>query len=165
MNGTPPTQSNRLICEIDDEDAELVNRLRLARDARLGAGAAPRTLGARIADRVAATVGSWPFIIGQSIILLFWIGLNLTAFIKHWDPYPFILLNLALSFQAAYAAPFIMMSQNRQAAVDRATAESAYDVNIEAELEIELLHRKFDRMRTEDLAEVRKILEELRDRQ
>lgn len=156
--------SARLICEIDDEDAELINRLKLAREARMGAGAAPRALGARIADRVAATVGSWPFIIAQSLILMVWIALNLTAYIKHWDPYPFILLNLALSFQAAYAAPFIMMSQNRQAAVDRAAAESAYDINIEAELEIELLHRKIDRLRSEELAEILKILEKLRDR-
>jgi uncharacterized membrane protein len=130
----------------------------------LGAGGPPRTPGDRIADRVAAMVGSWPFIIVQSVLLLLWIVLNLTAFIKHWDPYPFILLNLALSFQAAYAAPFIMMSQNRQAAVDRAAAESAYDVNIEAELEIELLHRKIDRMRTEELATILSAVEGIRDR-
>ena len=164
MTTDESVRSSRLICEIDDEDAELLTRLRLAREARMGAGSEPRTLGARIADRVAATVGSWPFIIVQSVLLLLWISLNLTALIRHWDPYPFILLNLALSFQAAYAAPFIMMSQNRQAAVDRAAAESAYDVNIEAELEIELLHRKLDRMRTEDLGEIRRILEGIRDR-
>ena len=73
------------------------------------------TIGQKIADKVASTVGSWPFIITQSCILAAWLVLNSIAFINHWDPYPFILLNLALSFQAAYAAPFVMMSQNRQA--------------------------------------------------
>jgi uncharacterized membrane protein len=73
------------------------------------------TRGQRIADTVAATIGSWTFIIIQSIILTIWILLNLVAWMEHWDPYPFILLNLALSFQAAYAAPFILISQNRQA--------------------------------------------------
>src|SRR5581483_6230215 len=77
------------------------------------------TLGQRVADRVAATMGSWPFIIIQTLILAVWIGLNITAFVQRWDPYTFILLNLALSFQAAYAAPFIMMSQNRQQDIDR----------------------------------------------
>jgi uncharacterized membrane protein len=68
--------------------------------------------------------------------------LNLSAYVEHWDPYPFILLNLALSFQAAYAAPFIMMSQNRQAAIDRAAAShDDYDTNTKAELEIALMHR------------------------
>jgi len=80
---------------------------------------------------------------------------------RHWDPYPFILLNLALSFQAAYAAPFIMMSQNRQAAVDRAAAGNSYDVEIEAELEIELLHKKLDRLRSEELAEILTALRDL----
>jgi uncharacterized membrane protein len=164
MTSSEQVRTSRLICEIEDEDAELISRLKLAREARLGAGGPPRTPGDRIADRVAAMVGSWPFIIVQSVLLLLWIVLNLTAFIKHWDPYPFILLNLALSFQAAYAAPFIMMSQNRQAAVDRAAAESAYDVNIEAELEIELLHRKIDRMRTEELATILSAVEGIRDR-
>jgi uncharacterized membrane protein len=70
-----------------------------------------------------------------------------TAYIQRWDPYPFILLNLALSFQAAYAAPFIMMSQNRQQDIDRKQAEADYQVNIKAELEIELLHQKLDELR------------------
>src|SRR5439155_16859552 len=71
------------------------------------------TLGQRIADGVAATMGSWRFIIVQSLLLAIWIVLNVTELIfRAWDPYPFILLNLALSFQAAYAAPIIMMSQN-----------------------------------------------------
>ena len=70
----------------------------------------------RVADALARALGSWPFIIIQSIILSMWVAINITAFIARWDPYPFILLNLVLSFQAAYSAPLIMMSQNRQAA-------------------------------------------------
>jgi uncharacterized membrane protein len=70
-----------------------------------------------LADRVAETVGSWCFIIIQSVLLGIWIMLNMIAFIRHWDPFPFILLNLVLSFQAAYAAPIIMMSQNRQSEI------------------------------------------------
>lgn len=94
------------------------------------------TLGQKIADGVAATMGSWRFIIIQSTILAAWIILNVTAILNHWDPYPFILLNLMLSFQAAYAAPFIMMSQNRQAAKDRLMAESDYHCNIKGEVEV-----------------------------
>jgi uncharacterized membrane protein len=94
------------------------------------------TSGQRIADGLATVMGSWTFIIVQSVILTFWIALNVAAYINHWDPYPFILLNLALSFQAAYAAPIIMMSQNRQAAKDRLMAEQDYVVNIKAEEEV-----------------------------
>ncbi len=92
--------------------------------------------GQRIADRLAAVMGSWSFIIIQSVLLVCWITLNVLAYIHHWDPYPFILLNLALSFQAAYAAPIIMMSQNRQAAKDRLMGEQDYVVNIKAEEEV-----------------------------
>src|SRR5271170_8163642 len=95
-----------------------------------------KSLGARAADGFANAVGSWNFIIIQSIILVFWITLNVTAWMEHWDPYPFILLNLALSFQAAYAAPIIMMSQNRQAVKDRLMAEQDYQINTKAEEEL-----------------------------
>jgi uncharacterized membrane protein len=105
------------------------------------------TIGQRIADTVATNMGSWRFIIIQSVLLLVWIELNVTAFIQQWDPYPFILLNLALSFQAAYAAPFIMMSQNRQQDIDRKHAENDFQVNVKAELEIEFLHQKIDQLR------------------
>ena len=100
------------------------------------------TFGQRIADTVAATMGSWSFIIVQSVILTIWIILNVVAWIGHWDPYPFILLNLALSFQAAYAAPFIMISQNRQADRDRHQAEEDFRTNVEAEQRIEELQRR-----------------------
>lgn len=94
------------------------------------------TTGERIADKLAAVMGSWPFIIVQSVLLAIWIALNVAAYIHHWDPYPFILLNLALSFQAAYAAPVTMMPQNRQAAKNRLMAEQDYEVNLKAEDEL-----------------------------
>ena len=96
-----------------------------------------RTAGERIADAVASRVGSWPFIIIQSTLLALWIIGN-AFLIRDWlngkpfDPYPFILLNLMLSFQAAYTGPFVLMSQNRQSARDRDEAEHDYDVNREA---------------------------------
>ena len=111
----------------------------------------PLTRGQMIADWFVAGLGSWPFIIGQSIVLAFWIVLNVTAVIQHWDPYPFILLNLALSFQAAYAAPFIMMAQNRQQDIDRKKAEDDYKINVKAELEIELVHQKLDELREKEI--------------
>jgi uncharacterized membrane protein len=94
------------------------------------------TFGARAADAFASAVGSWTFIVIQSVLLVFWIALNVIAWMRHWDPYPFILLNLALSFQAAYAAPIIMMSQNRQSAKDRLMAEQDYLINTKAEEEL-----------------------------
>jgi uncharacterized membrane protein len=97
------------------------------------------TLGDRVADRFAEVMGSWRFIIIQSILLVVWMGLNGVAWARHWDPYPFILLNLALSFQAAYAAPIIMMSQNRQASKDRLMAEEDYHINTKAEEELKAI--------------------------
>ena len=94
------------------------------------------TFGQRAANAVARTVGSWRFIIIQSILLTIWVILNVTAWIKHWDPYPFILMNLVLSLQAAYTAPVIMMSQNRQTERDRLEAHNDYEINIKAEQEI-----------------------------
>ena len=119
------------------------------------------TTGQRIADAVAAMMGSWTFIIIQSVILMFWIALNVTAYVQQWDPYPFILLNLALSFQAAYAAPFIMMSQNRQQDIDRKSAENDYQINIKAELEIELLHQKIDQLRETEVLRLTEAVKEL----
>jgi uncharacterized membrane protein len=105
------------------------------------------TMGQRIADGVASTMGSWRFIIAQSLVLLVWIVLNVTAMVQQWDPYPFILLNLALSFQAAYAAPIIMMSQNRQEARDRMRAELDLETDLKAETLIEELHGNVEELR------------------
>jgi uncharacterized membrane protein len=83
-------------------------------------------LGARIADRLAAGMGSWPFIITQSVLLLIWVAINVWGlFVKHWDPYPFILLNLLLSLQATYAGPIVLLAGNRQSQKDRITLEHA----------------------------------------
>ena len=122
------------------------------------------TPGQRIADAVATIMGSWSFIIVQSAIRFAWITANLVGAMRGWDPYPFILLNLALSFQAAYAAPVIMMSQNRQQDIDRKAAENDYRINVKAELEIELLQEKIDQLREREvlkLMEAVKMLTEL----
>jgi uncharacterized membrane protein len=131
------------------------------------AAVARLTLGQGIADAVATVMGSWSFIIIQSAILFVWITANLVGAIRGWDPYPFILLNLVLSFQAAYAAPVIMMSQNRQQDIDRKAAENDYRTNVKAELEIELLHEKIDQLRerevlklTEAVRKLTKLLEQ-----
>ncbi|MBN9315983.1 MAG: DUF1003 domain-containing protein [Devosia sp.] len=117
------------------------------------------TVGDRLSDRIAATVGSWRFIIIQSTILVLWIALNVVGWVQHWDPYPFILLNLALSFQAAFTAPILMMAQNRQAVIDRQKAQLDYDVNLRAELDIEALHQKLDLLREEDIGRLIRLIE------
>jgi len=96
----------------------------------------------------------------QSVILAVWIVLNVIAWANHWDPYPFILLNLALSFQAAYAAPFIMISQNRQAERDRHQAEADYRTNVEAEERIEDLQRRLAAIEVDKLDRIIAILEQ-----
>jgi uncharacterized membrane protein len=101
-----------------------------------------RSAGQRVADATARTLGSWPFIIAQTVFVAAWIALNLAAWTHHWDPYPFILLNLMFSVQAAYAAPVIMMSQNRQAERDRYQAQADYETNIKAEGEVEEVQRR-----------------------
>lgn len=93
-------------------------------------------LGHRCADGVAATVGSWRFIIVQSVLLAIWVVVNVVGYVRHWDPYPFILMNLLLSLQAAYTAPIIMMSQNRQAERDRIEAHNDFLINQKAETEV-----------------------------
>jgi uncharacterized membrane protein len=107
------------------------------------------TLGDRVADGVATTMGSWRFIIIQSCILLVWITLNVFGWIVRWDPYPFILRNLALSFEAAYAAPIIMMSQNRAADKDRLVAEIDHQVNVKAEVKTGQIMSRLDDMERE----------------
>lgn len=105
-----------------------------------------RTTGQRIADATAQTLGSWAFIVGQTVVVGFWVVLNITAWVRHWDPYPFILLNLMFSVQAAYTAPVLMMSQNRQAQRDRYQAQADFDTNVKAEREIEDLQAHLHRI-------------------
>jgi uncharacterized membrane protein len=145
------------------DDHSLLHELRAIRRIARHKRAASHglTFGQRVADAVAATIGSWTFIILQSVLLAIWIVLNVTAYVRQWDPYPFILLNLALSFQAAYAAPVIMMSQNRQQEIDRRSAEHDYQINIKAELEIELLHQKIDALRETEVLRLTEAVREL----
>ena len=104
------------------------------------------TFGQRLADATAHTVGSWPFIVLQTVVVGIWIALNVAAWIRRWDPYPFILLNLMFSVQAAYAAPVLMMSQNRQAERDRIQAQADFDTNVKAEQEIQDLQVRLERI-------------------
>jgi uncharacterized membrane protein len=154
--------------ELQDAERQLLVQLRLLRRNLRAEHAAIKgpddlTLGQKVADAVASTMGSWKFIIIQTTILLVWIVLNITAYVQKWDPYPFILLNLALSFQAAYAAPFIMMSQNRQQDIDRKEAEEDHRINIKAELEIELLHQKLDALREKEVLALTEAIADLTD--
>jgi len=120
------------------------------------------SFGNRLADTVASGMGSWRFIIWQTILVGIWMVLNLIGLMQHWDPYPFILLNLLFSTQAAYAAPIIMMSQNRQNDRDRAHAEADYQTNIEAKLEIEALAKQLNKLEVEKLDKLIAMMEEMR---
>ena len=117
------------------------------------------TFGQKFADKLANLMGSWPFIIGQTVIIIFWITLNIVAYLGHWDPYPFILLNLLFSTQAAYAAPIIMMSQNRQNERDRVQALADFKTNEKAEREIEELQISLSRIENEKLDKIISMLE------
>jgi uncharacterized membrane protein len=132
---------------LTDDEIRLIEQLRTANpSSSIPSYEKERSLGARMADRITAIVGSWRFLIIQSTLLIAWIIFNVVAAVDHWDPYPFIPLNLMLSFQAAYTAPIIMMSQNREGQIDRAKLEYYYSVNVKQELEIELLHQKIDEL-------------------
>jgi uncharacterized membrane protein len=122
-------------------------------------------LGQRLADTLTKVVGSWPFIIYQSLIILVWLAANgflLTRghdYFQTWDPYPFILLNLILSFPAAYTGPIVMMSQNRQAEKDRLMAEHDYLINRKSEEEIKTIMKHLvyqDELIIEILENIRK---------
>jgi uncharacterized membrane protein len=120
------------------------------------------TAGDRIADAVASGMGSWRFIIIQTIFVLIWMTANVIGFIFHWDAYPFILLNLIFSTQAAYAAPIIMMSQNRASERDRIQAQEDYQTNIDAKKEIEALQIQLSQLETEKLDKIIAMLNEMK---
>jgi len=123
------------------------------------------TYGQRIADSVANGMGSWTFILWQTAFVIVWMTLNVIGFMKHWDVYPFILLNLIFSTQAAYAAPIIMMAQNRQSERDRLQAQADYDTNVEAKLEIESLQIQLNKIETEKLDRIIALLEKMNKEQ
>lgn len=118
--------------------------------------------GDRLADKVTNIMGSWNFIIIQTVMILVWVAINLIAYFLYWDPYPFILLNLLFSIQAAYAAPIIMMAQNRQSARDRIQAYDDYKTNLEAKCEIEELQVGLNRIETDKLDRIISMLQDIR---
>jgi uncharacterized membrane protein len=132
-----------------------IHRQRVARDISESSPG----FGDRIADRVAAFGGSWPFILIAVAAIGIWLSINLIT-ARAFDPYPFILLNLVLSCLAALQAPIIMMSQNRQSAYDRIDAKHDYEVNVKAEIEILALHSKLDEMRVAKWTELVKMQEQ-----
>jgi uncharacterized membrane protein len=136
-----PAASLRIIAEMSErlrQTNELMSR-QVARNV-LEEEEEHSTLGQRIADKVASFGGSWPFIFLFAMVMLIWMGINIVN-LAQFDPYPFILLNLALSTIAAVQAPIIMMSQNRQSSKDKLLAENDYQVNLKAEMEIGALMR------------------------
>lgn len=129
-----------------------IDRKALARDT----SKAPVSLGGRLADAIARVGGSWAFIVGFLAFLAAWTLANAWLLGRDtFDPYPFVFLNLVLSMLAAIQAPIIMMSQNRQAARDRADAEHDYEVNLKAEIEIMALHDKLDELRHREIVTMR----------
>lgn len=120
------------------------------------------SFGQRLADKVANGMGSWTFIISQTIFVILWMVLNFVGWMYHWDIYPFILLNLLFSTQAAYAAPIIMMAQNRQNERDRMQAQKDYQTNTDAKMEIEALQQKLNSIETEKLDKIIQLLQEMK---
>ena len=117
--------------------------------------------GAVIADKVAGFIGSWQFIIIQSVIFAIWVVANTLWLLEayQWDPYPFILFNLFMSAEAAYASPLILMSQNRQAERDRIQAEHDYETNVAAKEEIEVILKELARLELEKLDKILTLLQ------
>ena len=101
----------------------------------------------RFAEGMARFLGTGRFIVGQTVLVIGWIILNTLGLIKHWDPYPFILLNLAFSTQAAYAAPLILLAQNRQDDRDRANIERDREVAARTQADTEFLAREIASVR------------------
>lgn len=120
------------------------------------------SFGQRLADKVANGMGSWGFIISQTILVMLWMGLNVVGFCYHWDVYPFILLNLLFSTQAAYAAPIIMMAQNRQNERDRAQAKADYQTNVDAKNEIEQVLTRLNQIESDKLDKLITLLQEMK---
>jgi len=118
-------------------------------------------LGGKLADGVAMFMGSWRFIIIQTVLVILWMLLNVIGWTYQWDVYPFIALNLLFSTQAAYAAPIIMMSQNRQADRDRHHAEADYKINLDAKDDIERLQTNLARIELDKLDQIIVLLKRL----
>lgn len=154
------------LTELDTKVIESIKKDSVISDGQLyGTAEDKRTTGEKVADRVAAFGGSWTFIILFFVVLFLWIIFNaLWLANKGFDPYPFILLNLVLSCLAAVQAPIIMMSQNRQSAIDRRRSKEDYMVNLKSELGVRALHEKLDHLmmyQQQELVEIQKIQVEM----
>jgi uncharacterized membrane protein len=101
----------------------------------------------RFSEAIARFLGTGRFLVAQSVLVLIWIVLNTVGLVNHWDPYPFILLNLAFSTQAAYAAPLILLAQNRQDDRDRASIERDREVANRTQADTEFLARELAAVR------------------
>ncbi|QDU80248.1 hypothetical protein Pla110_19720 [Polystyrenella longa] len=138
--------------ELNDLEKEVVTSLREQEDLSQNLNnefAGKRTLGEQVSDHIAEVGGSWSFILTFGVLLVCWIAVNSAWIIANpFDPYPFILLNLALSCLAAIQAPVIMMSQKRQENKDRLQAEHDYRINLKTELEVRHIHAKLDLLLT-----------------
>lgn len=152
---SPPRRAN-------DLERRLLSRLLHRRHGPRDVNAdfeAQLTFGERAADRIASFGGSWAFLGMFAAALIVWMAIN-EDMGKPFDPYPFILLNLILSCLAAVQAPVIMMSQNRQAARDRLDARNDFEVNLRAEIEIMALHEKLDELRSKELLDLMRLVED-----
>jgi uncharacterized membrane protein len=147
------------IARLTEIEQQIIDRFSHRQGVARDLTASPPGFGDRLADRVAAFGGSWPFILLAVAAIGVWLSVNLVS-ARAFDPYPFILLNLVLSCLAALQAPIIMMSQNRQSAYDRIDAKHDYEVNVKAEIEILALHSKLDEMREDKWAELVKMQEQ-----
>ena len=122
----------------------------------------PLTFGERMSDLVAEKVGSWPFILTQAILTLLWVILNAIGYVYHWDPYPFIFLNLLFSVQSAFAGPVIMMAQNRQAEWDRKRDQEDYENNRKSKQMIEVIQAELRDIDHHKIIKVIDLLEDLK---
>jgi uncharacterized membrane protein len=154
MNSTQPIQTNTK----QDQDAVVLKQATASKIQP--PEKKPLTFGQKVADKMAAKVGSWGFLIGQTTILTGWVGCNLIPGLPHWDEKPFILLNLVFSFASAYTAPIVLMSQNRQSEEDRESANHNYQVTLQAAHQLELLHEKLDAQYTKKLDELTALIKQ-----
>ena len=164
-SAAPATDSGNLesfLRRVAEPERQLLLKLLRGRHASRDVNAtfdAQLTFGERVADRVAAFGGSWVFIGMFFAALVVWMSIN-EDMATPFDPYPFILLNLILSCLAAVQAPVILMSQNRQAVKDRLDARNDFEVNLRAEMQIMALHEKLDQLRTQELSNLKHLLED-----
>lgn len=123
-----------------------------------------RDFGDKLSDGFVNMIGTWTFITIQTTLIIIWIFLNVLAYVNHWDPYPFILLNLGLSLQAAYAGPIIMMSQNRMNEKDRIRDEVDFEINARSAEEIEEIQLYLKRIEDKKLSQIQKDIELIKEK-